>query len=62
MGCEWPIAQFDPRPYQVEAFERMVARSNQLLALVMGSGKTLTVQAAVEHLWEGFRWPLKGRG
>ena len=37
------------RPYQVEAVERIVDRRNLLLAMVMGSGKTVTAVAAVAH-------------
>jgi SNF2 family DNA or RNA helicase len=45
----WPLS-LEPRPYQTEALGRMVERGNQLLALTMGAGKTLTGVAAVEHL------------
>lgn len=46
----WPLTQVEPRPYQVEALGRMIERGNQLLALTMGAGKTLTGIAAVETL------------
>jgi SNF2 family DNA or RNA helicase len=45
----WPLS-VEPRPYQTEALERMVERGNQLLALTMGAGKTLTALGAVELL------------
>jgi SNF2 family DNA or RNA helicase len=35
------------RPYQIEAVERILDRSNLLLAMVMGSGKTITSVAAI---------------
>ena len=38
------------RPYQVEAVEQIVERGNQLLALVMGSGKTAVAIRAVRQL------------
>jgi|SRR5580765_43738 len=47
----WPLAGIEPRPYQVEAHDRMIERGNQLLALTMGSGKTITAQAAIETLY-----------
>src|SRR4249919_3236150 len=39
-----------PRPYQEEAYERIVDRGNQLLAIVMGGGKTAVALAAIETL------------
>ena len=47
----WPLA-LTPRPYQVEAYERMTRRGNQLLAIVMGGGKTLTALAAIEAMYD----------
>lgn len=38
------------RPYQVEAVERILERRSLLLAMVMGSGKTITSVAAVRRL------------
>lgn len=38
------------RPYQAEAVERIVDRGNQLLALVMGAGKTAVAIRAVRQL------------
>ena len=38
------------RPYQVEAVEQIVDRGNQLLALVMGAGKTAVAIRAVRQL------------
>ena len=38
------------RPYQVEAVERIVERGNLLLAMVMGSGKTIAASYAVRQL------------
>jgi SNF2 family DNA or RNA helicase len=38
------------RPYQVEAVEQIVDRGNQLLALVMGAGKTAVAVRAVRQL------------
>ena len=45
----WTL-NIEPRPYQIDAFARMVARGNLLLALTMGAGKTVTGIAAVELL------------
>lgn len=45
----WPLS-VEPRPYQTEALGRMVERGNQLLALTMGAGKTLTGVATVDLL------------
>ena len=38
------------RPYQTEAVERIVERRNLLLAMTMGSGKTVTAVAAMRQL------------
>jgi SNF2 family DNA or RNA helicase len=40
----------DLRPYQVEGVERILDQHNLLLAMVMGSGKTVTAAAAVRRL------------
>ena len=38
------------RPYQIEAVERIIDRCNLLLAMTMGSGKTITSVAAIRIL------------
>jgi len=49
VASSWPLT-VEPRPYQEEALARMVERGNQLLALTMGAGKTVTALATIEHL------------
>ena len=46
---DWPLT-LTPRPYQQESFDRMERRGNQLLAIVMGGGKTLTALASIESM------------
>jgi len=40
----------DLRPYQVEGVDRILERHCMLLAMVMGSGKTVTSAVAVRRL------------
>ena len=42
--------RFLPRPYQARAIERMVEQPYQLLALRMGTGKTVATLTAIEEL------------
>ena len=42
--------QFAPRPYQATAIERMVGQPYQLLALRMGTGKTVATLTAADQL------------
>src|SRR5262245_10944612 len=47
------------RPYQVEALDTIIDRGNLLLAMTMGSGKSVTAAAAVRYLRQ-HRWVTSG--
>jgi SNF2 family DNA or RNA helicase len=50
MWCHLSMSLLELRPYQVECIRKAIARESMLMAMVMGSGKTIASAAAIRKL------------